>query len=240
MLLFSDPDVTIPLNWPNGRYALPAAKDGCPQHWSEGYRTQSTGDTYDWSSGITNRIDVKFNGDTITSRYCVKTKIEKDLGYGFDWPEGSYCIARREGSCPPMTPSFGGNPAPRSSFQQGNITWDDKKSCILRNNNNKKWGRLPDGKFDKNTVIDFCCRSDGRSSTPMMLPINQPFVLYRYGGRCQAVNGTTVQEDFVQFDSQSCVYSKNKCAGAHPDLEGTCGKVEDHKIYLCYYSKASV
>lgn len=155
-----------------------------------------------------------------------------DLGYGFDWPEGSYCIARKGDSCPPITPHFGEDPSPRSSFKDGNITWNDRKSRIRRKSDNKKWGILPDGVYDKNTMVNFCCRNDGSSSSPMMLPIGKPFVLYRYGGSCQAVNGTTLSEDFIKFDSESRAFSKNACRGFYPDDEDC---KEDHVIHLCYY-----
>ena len=98
----------------------------------------------------------------------------------------------------------------------------------------KKWGTLPDGEYDKNTVTFFCCRNDNRASSPMILPIAEPFVLYRCGGECQAVAGTTVQDDFIKYDDTSRVRSKNKCTGAHPDDDDCDG---EHRIHFCYYRR---
>ena len=209
------------MKWPNGKYALPAPEGGCPKGWSLGRRTQGTGKKTDVSSGITSRLAVNYGSKTIMVQYCVKTD-ESDDGVGFEWPKGSYCIARKGGWCP------------EDSFKEGSISWNDYKKLISRKSRNKKWGTLPDGKYDKNTVIFFCCRNDNRASSPMMLPIAEPFVLYRYGGKCQAVAGTTVQDDFIKYDDTSRVRSKNKCTGAHPDDDDCGGK---HRIHFCYYRR---
>ena len=219
----ADPVIKINFNWPNGMYALPAPKEGCPKYWSTGRRTQTNGDNFDWSSSIGRRIAVSFMESTITLQYCVKTRTDRDLGRGFDWPEGSYCIARKGRFCPPH-------------FKEGSITWNDKKSFLRRKSLNRQWGELPDGEYDKNTKMYFCCRNDASASDPMMFPISEPFVLYRYGGTCQKINGTEVQEDFVKFDSMSLVNSKNECTGFYPD-DDNCS--EDHVLHFCHYSRAT-
>ena len=201
-------------------YALPAPSHGCPKLWSTGNRTQTNGNDFGWSPGIHEHIAVSFIESTITLQYCVKTRTDKDVG--FDWPEGSYCIARKGNLCP-------------IHFVEGSITWNDKKSFFRRKSQNKLWGVLPDGKYDKNTMINFCCRNDAPLSTPMMLPIDKPFVLYRYGGTCQSVAGTKVQDEFVKFNSPSRVRSRNKCTGSYPD-DDSCN--ERHILHFCYYSRA--
>ncbi len=179
---------------------------------------------------------MQFQNKAITLKYCVKEKTDKNLEVGIDWPEGSYCIARKGGSCPPILPQFGENTnLPHSNFREGSITWNDRKSLFRRKSKNSERGVLPDGKYDKDTTINFCCRNDNAHSTPMLLPIGKPFVLYRYMGTCQNVTGTEVQEDYIKFDSKSH-FSKNKCVGEHPD-DDDCK--EDHLIHLCYYSKAT-
>ena len=217
-----DPLIRIDYKWPNGEYALPAPEGDCPKGWSRGHRTQGTGNNVDLSSGITSRLGVKFTAETITLHYCIKDKVNSDGGVGFEWPEGSYCIAQKGGYCP------------EDAFRKGNISWNDYKAQFLRTSYNDRWGTLPDGKYDKNTVIFFCCRNDNRASSPMMLPIAEPFVLYRYGGECQVVAGTTVQGDFIKYDDTSRVRSKNKCTGAHPDDDDCDG---EHRIHFCYYRR---
>lgn len=160
-------------------------------------------------------MDLDF-GETIKTRYCVKTKV--DMDEGFEWPEGSYCIARKEDLCP-------------LGFKDGSIRWHDKKS------KDKTWGVLPDGEYGKYTRINYCCRSDGEDpDTARMLPIGHPFILYRYGGSCQNISGTTVHEDFIKFDSSYWLKlsNKNECTGSFPDDDNCKG---DHVLHFCYYSK---
>ena len=210
------------MSLPNGKYALPAPKGGCPKGWSRGNRTQGTAENTDVSSGIVSRLAVNYGSKTISIQYCVKTD-ESDDAVGFEWPKGSYCIARK-GGCP-------------EGFEEGSISWNDYKNLFTRKSRNKKWGTLPDGEYGKNTVIFFCCRNDNRASSPMMLPIAETFVLYRYGGKCQEVVGnTTVHEDFITYGDTSwvAVGSNNKCTGAHPDDDGCNG---EHRIHFCYYRR---
>ena len=71
----------------------------------------------------------------------------------FTWPRGKYCIARYGGSCP-------------SGFYGGHIHWDDEDS----GNINGKQDPIPDGNYDRNTRIYYCCRGDGDVNEPMLLP----------------------------------------------------------------------
>lgn len=49
-------------------------------------------------------------------------------------------------------------------------------------------GNLPDGTYDRNTKIFFCCRNDGSASDPIQLPNNTPFHLVKWGDACQSVS----------------------------------------------------
>ena len=199
-----------------------------------GRRTQSTGGDVDWSSDITSHVGVEFGSNTITLTYCVKNFERNPSEAKFEWPKGSYCIARK-GADPPKkyTKLSSGARSCPDNFNGGSITWNDHKSKILRKSLNKKWSILPDGIYDKNTHIEYCCRSDGSVSDPMLLPDMDPFVLYRYGGKCQKVDGATVNEHFIKFDDTSVLRSHSACAGNHPD-DANCNG--DHKIYLCAYT----
>lgn len=52
-------------------------------------------------------------------------------------------------------------------------------------------GSVPDGVYEKDTGFFFCCRSDGDVETPIVLPKDQPFVLFMANGstECQSVRG---------------------------------------------------
>ena len=50
-------------------------------------------------------------------------------------------------------------------------------------------GVLPDGTFDTNLVLQFCCRNDGFTRNPLLLPNKEPFILYKNHNTCQKVEG---------------------------------------------------
>ena len=216
----------VNVTWPMGKYALPGASGGCPKSWGEGFRTQGVGGRVDSSSFITSRLGVEFGTNTIKQKYCTKNNPlveDKDNQIELEWPEGKYCIARKSQFCP----------GPPDYFKEGSISWNDYKT-IFRGSKNDIWGNLPDGTYDKNTEIFYCCRSDGRPNDPIILPLADPFVLYRYGGLCQQVQGAKVQSDFIEYDDNSVMLSKNKCKGEHPDDDNCEGP---HRLHFCHYSR---
>lgn len=129
-------------------------------------------------------------------------------------PSGKYCIYRKGGSCP-------------ISLTSGYIKWDDEDS----NNKNNKTGTLPDGVYDHNTKIYFCCRTDGDKNTPISLPTRKPFFLLGFdSAECQQVKWAVVSAEWIRFDNED---DKNKDGqgGSHPHGAG----IDDHKIHYCYY-----
>ena len=154
------------------------------------------------------RVDV---GKDIKFYYCVKTS-RKDSGVS--WPGGSYCIAKK-GECP-------------AGFRAGAIYWDDEN----RRNKNSRWGALPDGRYDKNTLVEYCYRSDGNPHMPMVLPTSKPFILYRYGGRCQKVEGMYYSNLYIRWDDENH-RNRDKCHGSHPDA--TCKR--NQTLNFCFYYK---
>ena len=48
-------------------------------------------------------------------------------------------------------------------------------------------GTVPDGVYDRNTKIYYCCRDDGHFTTPIVLPTEVPFYLIKKGEHCQQV-----------------------------------------------------
>ena len=133
---------------------------------------------------------------------------------GYQWPRGSYCIAKK-GSCP-------------RGFRYGSIYWDDDD----RRNSNKIWGILPDGSYGRDTFVQYCCRNDDRYHWPIALPTRKPFILYRYGGRCQRVRGMRTSELYIKWDDENRRNDDN-CRGSHPDA--ACHK--NQRLHFCYYRR---
>ena len=201
-------------SWPYGRYALPKPRRGCPPGWSSGSRFSDNEDDNNINSesaGITSRMSVYVGSDTRMD-YCVKTYAGSP--FSGSWPRGNYCIARKGGRCP-------------IGFSTGSVYWDDEDTA------NANWhsGTLPDGIYYFDTLIHFCCRSDGLTSTPMHLPTTRPFILYRKGDRsaCQSVSGMRVRYDYIKTDDEDD-FNINFCTGSHP---ATCGR--DIRMNFCYY-----
>ena len=199
--------------WPYGTYALPMPTRGCPSGWSTGWRYQDNEDNHNMNSksrGINFRMRVVINRN-LNMYYCVKTY--RRPGYT-SWPSGTYCIAKK-GSCP-------------RRFSEGSVFWDDEDY----RNQNSRYGTLPDGIYNQNTKIRFCCRRDGSVNTSIRLPTTRPFYLYRYGRRCQRVHGMRVVNDYIRTDDED-YHNINSCIGAHP--AGSCGR--NIRINFCYYSR---
>ena len=209
--------------WLSGTFALPAPVSGCPEGFHTGSITQ---DTYNLvhdnsaSYNIDQRLNVDVLKGSVETNFCVKTNKFNDEFGEVNWPRGSYCIAQKGMTCP------------SESFRDGFIKWDDKDF----NNKNKHKGELPEGKYDKNTVINFCCRSDnGGPTNPIQLPTERPFVLYRHGHECQRVMGMRVVEDYILWIDEFA-FNKDKTSGNFPYDDG--GK-KKHKLHYCHYSPYS-
>jgi hypothetical protein len=73
-------------------------------------------------------------------------------------------------------------------FQVGYIGMDDLNGLEFMQTVN---GSVPDGMYDKDTGFFFCCRFDGDIETPIILPKEEPFVLFKANGStdCQSVRG---------------------------------------------------
>ena len=214
----ADPAIKVvpKLMWLSGTFALPAAKSGCPKGFYTGSITQDTYNLVNDNSasyGIDQRLNVKVLKGSVETNFCVKTE---PLDDEFNWPRGSYCIGQKRIVCP-------------KGFREGFIKWDDKDF----RNKNKNNGELPEGKYDKDTVINFCCRSDnGGPTNAIQLPTQEPFVLYRHGLKCQKVMGMSVVEDYILWNDEFA-FNKDKTSGSIPDDDG--GK-KKHKLHYCHYS----
>ncbi|XP_030844691.1 uncharacterized protein LOC115925227, partial [Strongylocentrotus purpuratus] len=139
----TNPDVTIPLTWPDGMYGLTRPKDGCPNKeftWNEGSRYQDTeddnGGTNSWSDPI-HMTGQDSSG--MTQNFCIKTVTNVNEKSKWTWQPGSYCIYKYGGSCP-------------AAFTEGWIYWDDEDT----NNQNSKSGTLPSGSYGYKDNTESC------------------------------------------------------------------------------------
>ena len=127
---------------------------------------------------------------------------------------GKYCIYKKGGSCP-------------INLTSGYIKWDDEDN----NNKNNQTGTLPDGVYDCNTKIEFCCRTDGDKNNPISLPTLKPFFLLAYdSAECQQVKWAVVSVEWIRFDNEDSSNADDQ-GGSHPHGAG----IDNHKIHYCYY-----
>ena len=114
-----------------------------------------------------------------------------------------------------------------SGFSEGSVYWDDEDS----NNKNKVDGVEVDGKFNRNTKIYYCCRSDRHPHNEIILPTDKPFFLIReHKDGCQKVKGMEVQQLRIDTDDED-VNNGNKLSGHAPY-----GREKRSEIYYCYYT----
>ena len=135
---------------------------------------------------------------------------------------GQFCIYKK-GDCP-------------KQLSEGFIYWDDEDS----NNRNSIEGTLPDGIYNHDTKIFFCCRTDGNKSDPIILPVSKPFYLLAYGSsECQQVKGALVTEEFIQYDTEDDSSNKDAWGGTHPNVSHEVPGSSTLVITYCYYDSKS-
>ena len=223
--MFSDEDPPLPIRlvWPDGTYGLPQPISGCPRGegfdfvsgWRE-HDTENDKKTKNRWYPPRERIKLKsiLSQTDITHYFCIKELSEANRRIRRpNWPRGHYCIYKK-GDCP-------------QGFKSGFLFWDDENE----NNTNKAGGVLPDGVYNHDTRIDYCCRNDGSFRDPIFLPITDPFYLISKGGNCQKVFGMKVNNELLQWDDEND-NNKDKRGGLFPDT-----RIPDHLVHFCYYFK---
>jgi len=210
----------FPYAWPDGTYSLPKPRNGCPAHgqqfhqWYEGWRYQDTEDFRNrnrFSRG--HHLEGSF-GRNIKTWWCSKNVTSGD--YGVWWPKGSYCIGRKNGTCP-------------HGFSEGYIKWDDED---IRNRNSRG-GILPDGIYNRNTIIYYCCRNDAHPTNPIILPTDRPFYLMQnHPDGCQHVRNMQVQAEWVYWDDED-VRNDDSESGSYPYRGGATNR--NQRLNYCYY-----
>ena len=202
--------------WPEGYFALPKPYDGCPPGAEEGFGEvyQDNEDYYNMNTNSQNNYLylIQHNiGLSYTKLYYCNFRSS-----GGPWPNGSYCIVKQDAPCP-------------GGFQEGSLFWDDENNY----NFNYIHGDAPDGVFNSDTLIKYCCRSDGDIATPIPLPNTAPFVLLRQSADgCQQVQGMNVANAWVFTDDENDC-NVNCKSGSTPYVEG----VRDFRVYYCYYTQ---
>lgn len=102
-------------------------------------------------------------------------------------------------------------------FHTGYIRWDDEDN----KNQNRKMGTVPDGYYDLNTKIYFCCRHDDSSYRLQGLPKCAQMILMRYKGACFTnANYSLPRTGFLQWDTENN-NNIDRRVGAYPDGQRT-------------------
>lgn len=210
------------LKWPKGTYALLQTTCGCPAGFDVGCIKQDNEDTDNQNRFAVTPLEAEFSdyiagefGQDTELCYCVKQDMSADPS--FTWQAGRYCIVSK-GGC-------------HSGFRHGEIFWHDEDT----NNKNERTGVLPDGRFDTDTQLSFCCRQDGDPNQEIVLPTDTPFVLYQTRERgCQKVAGMGVRELYMHMDNEDSG-SRSNYQGYIPYIGQGCSVDRDHSLRACYY-----
>ncbi|XP_046842956.1 cubilin-like isoform X2 [Xenia sp. Carnegie-2017] len=218
--------------WPSGDFGLLKAKTGCPGDWKsgwrEGWRFQDMEDEKEPSTAsFENHMDVtildRASGENVNRTFCMLNRTNKETS---PWPKGTYCIYKSRGTiCP-------------NGMSHGFVRWDDENN----GNINKHGGYLPDGTYDIDTIITYCCRTNGNWYDSIELPVIKPFYLLTSNSlsspKCQMVKWATSQMEYISFNTENTRnldYYAGDCVFF--DTSGSSGLVN---LYYCYYKDCRV
>ncbi|KAJ8303134.1 hypothetical protein KUTeg_019530 [Tegillarca granosa] len=212
--------------WPKGHYSLIMPKEGCPSDIEHKWRNSSVLHFGDGENFVSDIFDLYGNYTEMYFEHFFCTHIEpeeEDLTfiprYQTYWDQGQYCILRKNSNCP-------------EGFESGVVKFDDRTRGVPYDlTTYPDW--LPDGFYMGDTVLTFCCRSDGKVEEPIILPKEHPFVLFMVSGsnECQEVRGMSYELEYFYFD--------NAEAAGEPYKIGTVPQIKDDDnntlLYFCYY-----
>lgn len=217
--------LAVPVVWPLGTYSLAKPTGGCPAGdftWYEGWRLQDTEtQSPDNAWSVNNHFAGKLESGQLQLEFCTKGEANP-TDFDRSWPKGDYCIFKY-GACP-------------ADFAEGYVKWDDEDSL----NRNDWQGVLPDGVYDEDTLQRYCCRSDGLSTEPIILPTDKPFYLFQYKRDvCQKVANMQVDEQWLRWDDEDFKTPSDSERGAvYPGMEfwNEATGASGSQIYYCYYT----
>ncbi|PFX22967.1 Deleted in malignant brain tumors 1 protein [Stylophora pistillata] len=210
--------------WPSGRYGLPMAKSGCPGangfHWQTGYIYQDL-ENNDSVTTISPNSQLKgrLSAGDVEQYFCIKDDSTATLERNRPrWPAGEYCIYQKGYDCP-----YG--------LLSGWVYWDDEDGT----NKNSYNGVLPEGVFDHDTKIFYCCQNtkDGYKE-PIKLPFASPFYLIAFRPHCQEVLHTIHKKEYIKYDTENY---DNRDRKSFPYPFGA--DFHEPQIYYCYYRECA-
>ena len=109
----------------------------------------------------------------------------------------------------------------------GDVFWDDEDTW----NSNSFGGTLPDGTYNTNTWMYFCCKTCGDKDKPILLPSKSPFFLLAYNStKCQMVKWAVASLEWISFDTEDW-NNQDQVDGVFPHDAGKAPPT----IYYCYY-----
>ena len=194
---------------------------GCPEDktfsWYTGLRIEElennqNGNKHSASIHLMSKIETPY----IKRYFCVKNDTETDESRP-KWPDGTYCIYKKGYFCP-------------QGFHEGYVLWDDNNG-INGTNNNSRTGELPEGVYNRDTLIYFCCKKTGSAMKRISLPVNTPFYLLAFEAAiCQEVEGAVYSLEYIVFDTED---TNNQDARFYPYPYAAHRR--DPTIYYCYY-----
>jgi hypothetical protein len=148
-------------------------------------------------------------------------KLDADSGDEKDFMPGKYCILKKD-DCP-------------IGFKDGWIYWDDAARLLFPDTVQSYSGDLPDGDYNSNTKIIYCCRDDGNVWSSIKLPTDEPFFLLKNGPYCQQVENMDVTEEWMLWVDESTV-NLNQQMGFYPHMERGQQQMPHTKLFYCYYT----
>ena len=112
-------------------------------------------------------------------------------------------------------------------MRSGWVRWDDSDYA----NKNSIGGFLPDGVYNKDTWLYYCCQTGDNWYDSIELPVSQPFYLLTSSSndtpKCQMVKWAFSYLEYIVFDTEDSD-NKDDQGGGHLFLDG-------EKKYYCYY-----
>lgn len=134
--------------------------------------------------------------------------------------EGFYCVYKNSGSsCP-------------TGMAIGWTKWFDRKYLNI----NRKGGTLPDGEYNRDTLLKYCCQDQGHWYNSIELPVDRPFYLLPHhssasdSSKCQRVKYALSSLEYIIYNNQNVTQDPDN---NHAYTELTDSRLS--KLYYCYY-----
>ncbi|OWF52856.1 uncharacterized protein LOC110447211 [Mizuhopecten yessoensis] len=168
------------IKWPEGGFSILKVKDvKCPKGSEVGYVTHFGQGKRSRDYDIAGSVSAK----ATKLEFCTFSSGTKKSKKSITWPPGQYCVSRAGGSCP-------------EGFTNGFLQYADVRPPVTS-------GTLPDGNYTLHTKFEFCCRSDGNKDNPIVLPVKQPFLLWKRDRKaCQKVKGAVGIPQHFEFTNR--------------------------------------